>query len=89
MFHVQCSMLIVKRRMKLKTVIEKTRVVKQTAAKVQAWDNGRLREVYFNGPVLHGSAAKYFIRNRQADTVKVVAGRVYQDAEGKPYFLTG
>jgi hypothetical protein len=71
-------------------VVETTRVLKKTSAKVMAWDNGVLRQVYFNEPNLHGSPAKYFIRSRDNQgrkRVVVVAGKVYQDNDGKVYFL--
>ena len=69
------------------TTVEKTRIIKKTSAKVRAWLDGSLVDVYFAGPSLHGSPAKYFIRNDEQKKVKVIRGKVYQNAEGIVYFL--
>ena len=66
-------------------VIEKERIIKNQSAKVMAWKDGELVEVYFSNARLHGSTAKYI--RRELHTISSVRGRVYQNDEGKVYFL--
>ena len=77
----------------MQSVLEVSRVVKQQSGKVGAWHNGRfVSDVYFTGPTLHGSPAKYFVRSRDNSgkkRVRVVQGTVYQNSEtGVVYFLS-
>lgn len=60
-------------------------VVRST--KLRCWFDGKQVEAYVKGPVVQGARAKYFIRDRDRDTVQVIRGRVYQDASLKPYFV--
>ena len=73
----------------MKTIIEKTRIVKQQPLKVRAWlSNGTQQEIYLYGSVLNGCKAKYFIRNRESDKVTVIRGKAWQNGETGVYFLS-
>jgi hypothetical protein len=71
----------------MKMVVE--RVIKDKYAKVRAWlPTGQLETIYFSGPQLHTSPAKYFVRDRKNNKVRVVEGTLYQNMDtGVPYFL--
>jgi hypothetical protein len=71
----------------MKTVLRTTEVVKFQQDKVNAWVDGVVMPVYFQGPTLHNSPAKLILKDKSAGTVKFVEGRVRQDNDLKVYFV--
>jgi hypothetical protein len=71
----------------MKTVLEKTRVVKKTSLKARAWVNGVLMDVYVSGPNLNGSLAKIFTRSEDGRRISVVRGRTYLNDQNVLYFV--